>query len=93
MKLFAGLAIGLVMAAAAHAQGIGHAASGTVTKVDRGRSQVTISHGAVPSLKWPAMTMAFAVKDKALLETMQPGRKMEFKFSQQGQDYVITEGK
>lgn len=93
MKLLAALAIGLVMAAAAHAQGVSHAASGTVTKVDRGRSQVTVTHGAVPSLKWPAMTMAFAVKDKALLETMQPGRKMVFKFSQQGQDYVITEVK
>jgi len=67
-----------------------HKASGTVTKVDREKSRVTIKHGAVATLDWPAMSMAFAVKDKALLENLQPGRNIEFQFAQQGKDYVIT---
>jgi Cu(I)/Ag(I) efflux system protein CusF len=36
------------------------------------------------------MTMGFTVKDKALLDKLQPGKKVEFEFVQQGKDYVIT---
>jgi Cu(I)/Ag(I) efflux system protein CusF len=67
-----------------------HQASGTVTKVDQAGSKVTISHGPVPSLRWPAMTMNFMVKDKALLDRLPTGKKVEFEFVQQGRDYVIT---
>lgn len=67
-----------------------HEASGTVTKVDRERSRVTIKHGAVKTLDWPAMSMTFAVKDKALLEKLQPDRKVDFRFVQEGKAYVIT---
>ena len=67
-----------------------HEATGTVSKVDRERSRVTIKHGAVKSLDWPAMTMTFAVRDKALLEKLQPDRKVDFQFVQEGKSYVIT---
>jgi Cu(I)/Ag(I) efflux system protein CusF len=67
-----------------------HEASGTVTKVDRERSRVTIRHGAVKTLDWPAMSMTFAVRDKALLEKLQPDRKVNFQFVQEGKSYVIT---
>ena len=73
-----------------HEQSTVHKASGTVTKVDRERSRVTIKHGAVKSLDWPAMSMTFAVKEKALLENLQPGRNIDFQFVQQGKDYIIT---
>lgn len=67
-----------------------HEASGTVTKVDSERMRVTIKHGAVKTLDWPAMTMTFAVRDKALLEKLQPDRKVDFQFVQEGKSYVIT---
>jgi Cu(I)/Ag(I) efflux system protein CusF len=67
-----------------------HKASGTVTKVDRIGSKVTIAHGAIQTLKWPAMTMSFVVNDKALLGTLSSGKKVEFEFVQQGRDYVIV---
>jgi Cu(I)/Ag(I) efflux system periplasmic protein CusF len=70
-----------------------HQASGTVTKVDEASSKVTISHGPVQSLKWPAMTMNFVVKDKALLGKLSSGKKIEFEFVQQGRDYVIVSAK
>jgi Cu(I)/Ag(I) efflux system protein CusF len=73
-----------------HEEQQSHKAVGTVTKVDPGKARATISHGAVETLKWPAMTMTFAVRDKALLEKLQPGRKVDFQFVQQGKDYVIT---
>lgn len=67
-----------------------HKATGVVTKVDSARSRVTIKHEPVPTMKWPAMTMAFTVKDKAMLERMPKDREIEFEFVPQGRDYVVT---
>ncbi|MEK7360457.1 MAG: copper-binding protein, partial [Pseudomonadota bacterium] len=38
----------------------------------------TLAHGPIPTLKWPAMTMDFKVKDVALLRTLKPGQKIDF---------------
>jgi Cu(I)/Ag(I) efflux system protein CusF len=89
MKLSAAvLAIAALMfAGLGHAQ---HQASGKVTKVDRAAGRVTIAHGPVASLKWPAMTMAFEVKDKALFDKLQPGASIEFSFVQSERKHVVT---
>ena len=68
-----------------------HKASGTVSKVDSGKGTVTIAHGPVESMKWPAMTMTFKAKDKAMLDKVKPGDKVDFSFSQSGKDYVVSE--
>ena len=67
-----------------------HKATGVVKKVDPKSGVVTLAHDPVKSLNWPAMTMSFGVKDKALLDKMQSGKKVEFEFVQQGKDNVIT---
>jgi len=67
-----------------------HKATGVVKKVDPKAGTVTLAHDPVKSLNWPAMTMGFTVKDKALLDKLQAGKKVEFDFVQQGKDYVIT---
>jgi Cu(I)/Ag(I) efflux system protein CusF len=67
-----------------------HKATGVVKSVDRNKGVATLAHEPVASLKWPAMTMGFTVKDKAMLDKLQPGKKIEFEFVQQGKDYVIT---
>ena len=72
------------------AKGMVHKATGVVTKVDAAKSKVTIRHGPVQSMKWPAMNMAFTVKDKATLDKLPKDGKVEFEFVQQGKDYVIT---
>jgi Cu(I)/Ag(I) efflux system protein CusF len=41
-------------------------------------------------MNWPAMTMTFKVKDKALLQKVKQGEKVNFEFVQQGKDYVVT---
>jgi Cu(I)/Ag(I) efflux system protein CusF len=68
-----------------------HKATGTVTKVDPAKSTVTIAHGPVQSMKWPAMTMTFKAKDKAMLDKVKQGDKVEFSFVQSGKDYVVTD--
>jgi Cu/Ag efflux protein CusF len=70
--------------------GATHQASGKVTKVDRAAGRVTIAHGPVASLKWPPMTMAFEVKDKALLDKAKRGASIEFSFVESGRKHVIT---
>ena len=67
-----------------------HKATGVVKKVDPKAGTATLAHDPVKSLNWPAMTMGFTVKDKALLDKLQAGKKVEFDFVQQGKDYVIT---
>ena len=65
--------------------------SGMVLGIDPDRSVVTISHGPMPVLNMPAMTMGYFVKDKGQLATLQPMQKVEFRVSYDGSDYVITE--
>jgi Cu(I)/Ag(I) efflux system protein CusF len=68
-----------------------HKGSGTVSKVDSQKGTVTIAHGPVESMKWPSMTMTFKAKDKALLDKVKPGDKVDFSFSQSGKDYIVSE--
>lgn len=64
--------------------------SGVVKAIDNQQHKVSISHGAIPALKWPAMTMNFIstpVTDK--LATLDSGATVDFSFIQQGNDYVL----
>jgi Cu(I)/Ag(I) efflux system protein CusF len=67
-----------------------HKGAGTVKKVDSAGGKVTIAHGPIKSMNWPAMNMTFTVKDKMLLDKVSQDKKIEFEFVQQGSDYVIT---
>jgi Cu(I)/Ag(I) efflux system membrane protein CusA/SilA len=70
-----------------------HHATGTVQSVDAAKGNVTIAHGPVKSLNWPAMTMTFGVKDKGLLDRLTAGKKVTFDFVQEGNDSMIVKVK
>lgn len=72
------------------AQGQTHHATGTVKNVDAAAGTVTFAHGPVKSLNWPAMVMAFKVKDKALLDKLTVGKEVEFDFVKEGPSYIVT---
>ncbi|MBK6851803.1 MAG: efflux RND transporter periplasmic adaptor subunit [Burkholderiales bacterium] len=61
---------------------------GVVTGVEPG--EITLEHEPVPALKWPGMEMPFKVIDQKLLRGMKPGEKVDFRFIQRGDDWVIT---
>jgi Cu(I)/Ag(I) efflux system membrane fusion protein len=62
-----------------------------VEGTDLKEGTVTISHGPVASLKWPAMTMDFKVANAALLQDLKPGAKVAFEFvERQPGEWVIT---
>lgn len=71
-------------------QATSHHATGTVKSVDADKGTVTIDHGPVSTMNWPAMSMAFKAKDKKAVQSLKPGQEIEFDFMQQGKDYVIT---
>jgi Cu(I)/Ag(I) efflux system membrane fusion protein len=68
-----------------------HPATGVVKKVDATKGTVTLAHDPIKSLKWPAMTMDFRVRDKASLATLKPDQKIEFELIEEKKgSYVIS---
>ncbi|MFZ3081898.1 efflux RND transporter periplasmic adaptor subunit [Rhodoferax ferrireducens] len=77
--------------AAAPAKAVGHQATGTVDGVDLKAGTVSLSHGPIASLKWPAMTMEFKTANAALLQALKPGAKVTVEFiERQPGEWVIT---
>jgi Cu(I)/Ag(I) efflux system protein CusF len=72
------------------AAGTTHHAKGTVKAVNPSGGTVTLANGAVKSLNWPAMTMGFRVKDKALFDKLTVGRKVAVSFVKEGANFVVT---
>ena len=67
-----------------------HRGSGTVQKIDATKEIVTLVHGPIASLNWPAMTMSFTLKDAALAKGIKAGEAVDFELVQSGSDYVVT---
>jgi Cu(I)/Ag(I) efflux system membrane fusion protein len=57
-------------------------ADGKVESVDA--DSITISHGPVPELKWPAMTMGFGKADAKAFADVKPGDQVRFEFRKGG---------
>jgi Cu(I)/Ag(I) efflux system periplasmic protein CusF len=51
---------------------------GEVKKVDKDAGKLTITHGPLTNLDMPGMTMAFRVKDPAMLDQVKEGDKIRF---------------
>ncbi|MCX7179842.1 MAG: copper-binding protein, partial [Proteobacteria bacterium] len=59
---------------------IDHRAEGKIDAIDAKAGTLTITHGPVASLKWPAMTMDFTLANSALLGALKPGASIAFTF-------------
>ena len=64
-------------------------ASGVVEAVDVAGKTITIAHGPVDALKWPAMTMTFQAPDTDL-GSIKQGDHVVFEFSSTGMNGTIT---
>ena len=64
---------------------------GEVRKVDIDAGKVTLKHADIKSLDMPAMTMVFAVKDKAMLDKLKTGDRVRFKVINDAGKFTITE--
>ena len=73
------------------ASGAGHQAEGTLDGLDPETGMVSINHGPVASLQWPAMTMEFKAANATLLKGLKPGAAVAFEFvERQPGEWVIT---
>ncbi len=51
---------------------------GVIQNVDKPRGVVTLKHGDIVNMGMPAMTMAFNVADKKMLDNVKTGDKVRF---------------
>jgi membrane fusion protein, copper/silver efflux system len=71
--------------------GAGHHAEGTIDAIDAKTGMLTVTHGPVPSLKWPGMTMEFAPANATLAKDLKPGTAISFEFVERKPgEWVIT---
>ena len=76
---------------AAASKDVSHHGEGTVTELDTKAGSVSLSHGPIESLKWPAMTMEFNLANPALLKDLPVGGTISFEFvERQPGEWVIT---
>lgn len=59
---------GLITMQFADAAAVSHEGTATVNAIDLNKNIVKLAHGPIASLKWPAMTMNFKIKERALME-------------------------
>ena len=79
------LGAGAIVSPAFAHQGETHAAvpqsaegEGVVTAINATAGTVTINHGPIATLRWPAMTMAFPVQSASLLTGITVGARVHF---------------
>ncbi len=63
--------------------------SGTVTAVDASTGKITLDHGAIPAVGWPAMKMGFSAKPE-LLKEVAVGDKVDFDVTVTGSAGELT---
>ena len=73
---------------AAPAASGGYAGEGRIEKI--GKDDVTLSHGPIPALKWPSMTMDFKAPASGLPPGLKAGDVIRFEFVEKNGDYTLT---
>ena len=63
---------------------------GVVKAVDAKAGTVTLQHGPIPALKWPAMTMPFKATPPSILRTVKVGQAVRFKLMQMNGATTLT---
>ncbi|RSU50986.1 copper-binding protein [Sphingomonas sp. S-NIH.Pt15_0812] len=63
---------------------------GAITAIDAKGGTVTIKHGPIPSIGWPAMTMTFKAAPPALLKGLRSGQRVAFTARAKGMAAEVT---
>ncbi len=76
---------GMSQSAAKHGQG-----KGVIKAIDGKAGTLTIQHGPIPAVGWPAMTMTFKAKPAALLKGLKVGQTIGFDTTVRGMAADVT---
>ena len=63
--------------------------TGTVTAIDPLTGKITLDHGPIAELQWPAMTMGFGTKPD-VLKGIAVGDRVAFEFEWNGKSAALT---
>ena len=63
---------------------------GQVVLINLDRTMITLKHEPIVAINWPAMTMAFKVKNSAILAKTKVGDKVIFTLAPDGKNYMVT---
>jgi Cu(I)/Ag(I) efflux system protein CusF len=63
--------------------------TGTVTALNAAGRKITLEHGPMPDINWPAMKMQFAVASTVDLSKVKAGDKVRFTITGSGSAYTI----
>jgi Cu(I)/Ag(I) efflux system protein CusF len=64
--------------------------TGVITAVDPKAGTLTIQHGPIPAVGWPAMSMTFKASPTALLKGLKVGQKIGFDAKVKGMAADVT---
>jgi Cu(I)/Ag(I) efflux system periplasmic protein CusF len=64
--------------------------TGTVTQVDAAAGTITINHGPIAAVSWPAMTMQFTAENPTILEGIAVGDSVSFELKSATETSVVT---
>jgi Cu(I)/Ag(I) efflux system protein CusF len=64
--------------------------SGVVTAIDAAAGTVSLDHGPIAAINWPAMSMQFTVESAAALEGIEVGEQVAFELKSASEPQVIT---
>ena len=65
--------------------------AGRIEAIDFTHATVTLAHGPIESLQWPAMTMDFRFLEPTLLQSFKPGQKVIFEIAEESAgEFVIV---
>jgi Cu(I)/Ag(I) efflux system protein CusF len=64
--------------------------TGVITALDVKAAKVTIKHGPIPSVGWPAMTMTFRATPPTLLKDIHVGQAVAFGVRAEGASAEVT---
>lgn len=63
--------------------------TGMVTQVDAGAGTITINHGAIAAIGWPAMTMQFTAENPAILQGITAGDHVTFELKNASETSIV----
>lgn len=70
---------------------VGHEVIGVLDAIDEKAGEVSVAHGPVASLRWPAMTMDFALANPALVAGLKPGTRVAMEIVERKPgEWVVT---
>lgn len=79
---------GMMAASNVNASAADYHSNGIIKRWDN--QHVAIAHQAIPALKWPPMTMTFAVPAELDAAKLAVGARVDFSFRQDAQGYTLT---